>query len=336
MFPPKKLIGLELIGLFVMLLCAGSTWGSEAVGHDLDLALELVLRDESGIRFDVTQNELPVVFPLIGKSSSGVVGHSPTLAYSDFSFSFWENQLMPIDWKILPIIPNLSDTSREILEDGLSRGNNPRAFSVIGDCQSFPAVFMGIFDNPAAYELQSDQGYLEGAIAHFSGSFTRESAAVSNGFSVASVLSPLWASQVECLDAESPLECELRLQNPILVFINLGTNWQPIGDLSRQEYLRQIVEFSIDRGILPILSTKGDNNEGNQWINEETAHIALEYDIPLWNFWGSIQYLPQHGIDQDRDGDYLSLAAWNRRSYSGLRMLYQVYKALMELQAVAH
>ena len=112
----------------------------------------------------------------------------------------------------------------------------------------------------------------------------------------------------------------------------MGTNWQPIGDQPREEYLRQIVEYSINQGILPVLSTKGDNFEENHSINEGIARVAHEYDLPLWNFWQSIQYLPQHGIDKDRDGNYLSVAAWNKRSYSGLRMLHQVYDKLMEIQ----
>ena len=221
MFPRRKLIGLELIGLLVMLLCAGSTWGSEAVEHDLDRALGPVLQDESSTRFGTSQNELPVSYPLIDKNA-GAGGHSQTLAYSNFTISFWEHQLEPIDWKTLPIIPALSERALEILVDGLSRGNNPQAFSVIGDCQSFPPVFMGIFDTPGAYELARDEGYLQDAIMHFAGSFARQSASVSNGFSAANVLSPLWGDSELCFPNESPLECEFRIHEPIVVFINLG------------------------------------------------------------------------------------------------------------------
>jgi hypothetical protein len=99
--------------------------------------------------------------------------------------------------------------------------------------------------------------------------------------------------------------------------------------------LREIIEFAIERGVLPILSTKGDNVEGNHEINQGIAEVAAEFDLPLWNFWWTIQYLPQHGIDEDRGGNYLSVEAWNKRSYSGLRMLHIVYSELMELQANA-
>ncbi len=75
--------------------------------------------------------------------------------------------------------------------------------------------------------------------------------------------------------------------------------------------------------------------EGNHEINQGIAEVAAEFDLPLWNFWWTIQYLPQHGIDEDRGGNYLSVEAWNKRSYSGLRMLHIVYSELMELQANA-
>ena len=120
-----------------------------------------------------------------------------------------------------------------------------------------------------------------------------------------------------------------------VVFINLGTNWQPNGDITREDYLREIVELAIDRGVLPILSTKGDNIEGNHKVNEGIAKVASEYDIPLWNFWRSIQYLSGHGIDKDRGGNYLSVAAWNMRSYSGLRMLHAIHVELMGLHGAS-
>ena len=97
----------------------------------------------------------------------------------------------------------------------------------------------------------------------------------------------------------------------------------------------EIIEFAIARGILPVLSTKGDNVEGNHKINQGIVEVAAEFDLPLWNFWWTIQYLPQQGIDKDRGGNYLSVEAWNKRSYSGLRMLHLVYSELMELQANA-
>jgi hypothetical protein len=333
----RKTLGPGVIGFLIVLLCAGSTLGSEAVDLENSVPFQSSpsgdTTDDRVLEFGETEGGIPVSFPSRGDTTSAAVEHPGELSSADFAFVSLEIQEEPVDWKTLPIIPELSDAAREILLDGIAKGNNPQAFSIIGDCQSFPPVFMGIFDKPGAYELASDEGYLQESIDYFAGSFARQSASVNNGSSVASVLSPLWADHDRCQPNENPVECELRIHKPIAVFINFGTNWQVAGDLTREDYVRTLVELAIDHGVLPILSTKGDNSEGNHWINDGIAKVAYAYDIPLWNFWRSIQYLPQHGIDKDRDGNYLSVAAWNKHSYSGLRMLHGIYSELIELQA---
>ena len=76
-----------------------------------------------------------------------------------------------------------------------------------------------------------------------------------------------------------------------------------------------------------ILSTKGDNQEGDNSINLSIVRLAYEYDIPLWNFWAAIRDLPNHGLDEDPvDSNYLSVDAWNRRSFTGLRTLDRVWR----------
>ena len=55
-------------------------------------------------------------------------------------------QFDPEDWQDLPVLPELSPRALEILEDGLARGNNPRAFSKIGDCESQASWFLEPFD----------------------------------------------------------------------------------------------------------------------------------------------------------------------------------------------
>jgi hypothetical protein len=194
---------------------------------------------------------------------------------------------------------------------------------------------MGFYDEPGAYQLLEEDRYLEQSIHHFSGSFSRQSISVDNGFSVASVMSPMWTNLELCNSSETPLECEFRLQNPTVVFVNLGTNWHTGDDVRYDDYLREIVDFSIAHGVLPILSTKADNVEGDHDINEGIAMIAAEYDLPLWNFWRTVQILPGKGLDTERGGGYLSVGGWNVHSYSGLRMLHVIYTELLNLQVTS-
>ena len=62
--------------------------------------------------------------------------------------------LKPEQWKTLPVIPTVSDSVTEIYQRGIEMGNNPHAFSKIGDCGSTPAWFLGDFDRgPRYYRL---------------------------------------------------------------------------------------------------------------------------------------------------------------------------------------
>jgi hypothetical protein len=47
------------------------------------------------------------------------------------------------------------------------------------------------------------------------------------------------------------------------------------------------------------LATKADNLEGDERLNQITARLAYEYEIPLWNFWAAVQQLPGHGLQED-------------------------------------
>ncbi len=221
----------------------------------------------------------------------------------------------PIPWQQLPVIPDVSDVARAIYRQGLEAGNNPRAFSKIGDCESTPTWFLGDFDrDPPRYRL-GEYAYLQDVIDYFSGSFLRTSVAAGRGWSASSVLTPLWADPAQCQPGETPLDCELRLHRPSLAFVMLGTNDRWHQDVF-EESLRRILETLIARGVVPILATKADNLEGDGSLNATIARLALEYDLPLWNFWLAVQPLPGHGLQQD--GAHIT---WNYNHFDDPRAL---------------
>jgi len=240
----------------------------------------------------------------------------------------------------MPIIPVVSDTAREIYQRGLAMGNNPHAFSKVGDCQNVTTYFLATFDEPGSYSLGKKYAYLQDTIDYFHGSFGRESLAVKPGFNVAAVLSPLRSDKTVCKANESPLACELRVHRPAFAIISLEQWWggKPTDDYGT--YLRQIVEYTISQGVVPILATKADNIEGDNSINRTIAEIAYEYDIPLWNFWRAAHPLPNHGLIED--GFHLTFAgnrfddpvamksAWPWRNLTALQVLDAVRRGVTE------
>ena len=232
-------------------------------------------------------------------------------------------RLPPQDWQAWPVVPVVSETARRIYATGAAMGNDPRHFSKVGDCQNITEAFMGIYDLPDRYRLAEADAHLQSTIDAFAGSFGREGMAVKGGFNVASVLSPMWSDPDFCQPGETPLQCELRLHRPSIVFISMEVWFEGRTADAYAGYLRQIVEYTIAQGAVPVLATKADNVEGNHSINLATAMIAHEYDVPLWNFWLAVQPLADHGIDwaRDSDGFHLTVDAWNVRSYTALQVL---------------
>ena len=147
-----------------------------------------------------------------------------------------------------------------------------------------------------------------------------------DGGNAATQIATGWANRNWCEFSESPLDCELRLHKPSIIFIHIGTHWSGRND----QYLRQIVEKAIDQGALPIMVTKADNLEGDYSINRDIAQVALEYELPLFNFWATVQDLPNGGLDPYRQGGYMYLvsSALERQRTSALYMLDSVWRAV--------
>ena len=231
------------------------------------------------------------------------------------------------DWREAPIMPEISDRVVEIYEEGQRQGRNPDSFSVIGDCQSIPYVFMGPFGR-GAQEPDASESHLWNAINYFDSSFKRWSVTSRGGFTAASILNALQADSEECKPGETPLTCEFRLNNPAFVIITLET-WLDPDTIDRYEvYLRGILDTVIEKGAVPILLTKADSSElrgEKHVINPVIVNLAYEYQVPVVNFWRAAQYLDNYGIDPEREGFHLSQAGYNLKNVLALRALYAVW-----------
>ena len=129
------------------------------------------------------------------------------------------------DWRDWPVLPVVSDTAADIYWYGVQElGTDPHVISRIGDCHSEPNVFLGVYDSDY-YELSDENQYLKVVIDYFKGSFDTTSYAVHSGMSVSSVLTDVCADPDVCLDGETALDCEIRVHNPSIMFVNLGSNW---------------------------------------------------------------------------------------------------------------
>jgi len=244
-------------------------------------------------------------------------------------------------WMAMPAVPTkISDSMRSVYEKGLALGNDPKHFSIIGDCQNVSSYFLSVYDKPGEFTLGGEYTYLQPTIDYYQGSFSRKSLAVKGGFNVAAILSPLRADPKSCNQGESPLDCELRTWRPSVVFVSMETWWSEKPAEEYDKYMRRVIERILETGAVPILATKADNLEGNNAINATIAQIAYDYDIPLWNFWAAVQPLPNHGLSSDHfhltfarnffDDPVRMRSAWPWRNLTALQTLDAMHRGLTQ------
>ncbi|HMB22854.1 MAG: hypothetical protein ACM33V_02765 [Chloroflexota bacterium] len=245
------------------------------------------------------------------------------------------------EWQTLPVIPtSISAAMRAVYQRGLESGNDPKHFSVIGDCQNVSSYFLSVYDKPEEFSLGEEYAYLQPTIDYYQDSFSRKSLAVRGGFNVAAVQSPLRADPKSCNKNESPLDCELRTWKPSVVFISMETWWSEKPEAEYDKYMRRAIDRILETGAVPIIATKADNLEGDHGINRTIAQIAYDYEIPLWNFWSAVQPLPNHGLSPDNfhltfarnffDDPQRMKNAWPWRNLTALQVLDTVHKGLTE------
>jgi hypothetical protein len=222
---------------------------------------------------------------------------------------------------------------KAVYAQGLALGNNPRAFSKVGDCSGTPNWFLGDFDRGPRFYALGAHTDLASVIEHYAGSFERESLAAHPGFNAGSLFETWLVNPQVCEKGEGPLACEYRQQRPSVALILLGTNdvYHPE---TFESSMRQIIEYSLEQGVVPVLSTKADNLEGDNSLNPIIARLAAEYEAPLWNYWRVAQTLPDFGLQED--GAHLSWGAprfddplamqrgWPNRNLTALQVLAAV------------
>ena len=235
------------------------------------------------------------------------------------------------------MVPTVSPEMKVLFQHGLAKGNNPAVFSKIGDEETSALWFLTQYDmDPSNFHLGSHTE-LQPVIGHFSGSFGRVGPTAGTGYTTAAVLAPVTPGTKDCNPGETALDCELRVNNPSFAIVSLGTYqvWQPE---VFEPGLRQIIERLLQAEVVPILSTKADNLEGNQRINTIIARLAYEYNLPLWNFWREVQPLPGNGLQADHEHLTYSFSdfgnpfnfqfAWPCRNLTALQVLDSVYRGV--------
>ncbi|MBI1279854.1 MAG: LysM peptidoglycan-binding domain-containing protein [Anaerolineaceae bacterium] len=198
---------------------------------------------------------------------------------------------------IVVMPPQTVQTVRMIYTVGQAFKRNPTAFSKLGDSTIENPYFLARFDT-TDYNL-GNYSYLQTTIDAFRGSFGRDSVAVRRGLHSWSVYDPMWTDTSQCRMGETMLLCEIRLNNPMMLIIKLGSNDVGVPDQFEANMRRLVVDTTM-QGVIPVLSTKADRHEGSDINNEIIRKLAAEYSIPLWDFDLLAGTLPARGLGEDQ------------------------------------
>ncbi len=200
---------------------------------------------------------------------------------------------------------------REIYVRGQEMGRDPHAFSKLGDSLIANPYFLRVFDqkdpNLGTYNL-GDYAFLQDVIDYYAGSFDRYGVGIHVGLHTWSVFDPMWANKKWCKPNENLLDCEIRLNNPSVMLVLLGTN-DDAPQVTFETSYDKIVSHIIDQGVAPVLFTKADRFEGDNRNNESIKKIAEKYKVPLVDFDKLADTLPNRGTGPDNI--HLSIAPSN-------------------------
>lgn len=203
------------------------------------------------------------------------------------------NNLTLADFLIMP--PKVVENIRAVYDYGKILNRNPRAFSKLGDSTIENPHFLTRFDE-SGYNL-GVYAYLQPVIDYYHGSFSRQSRAVIRGLHTWSVLDPMWAAG--CLPGENMLACEFRIHNPAIIFVRLGSNDKGV-PASTEKHLREVINYCLGNGVIPIMGTKADRFDGAENINNQIIRqLAAELKVPLWDFDLLAGTIPGRGLGPD-------------------------------------
>ena len=212
------------------------------------------------------------------------------------------------------IILRVTHTSLGIFQKGQLLGNRPNVFAKVGDSITSDQLFLyaigyGRIDYGQYEYLRDTVAYFSQRRARTHNSFANNSVAAAMSWTTSDVLYAGNAPSRICRTEETPLECEYRLTRPSIALIMFGTNdINTVDHVIFEENLREIIDISIDMGVIPVVSTIPDHfllesyphavgrrERFNNIIRLVTAH----YDTPLWDYWQIMQWLPNNGINDD-------------------------------------
>jgi len=181
--------------------CWGERTGLETPDTTVDeYVAEVTALPTTQITQTVSEEYLPTETPV---PFSEQVEPSPTISKTPLPnyTPTPDTRQKPEQWRSWPVVPTLSPWLDEIYIQGVNAGNDPKAFSKIGDCQNIPEAFLGIYAIPGRYYFNESSEYLQETVDHFTDSFAYDNITVDGGFNFPAIFATFF--DPDCKNARS-------------------------------------------------------------------------------------------------------------------------------------
>lgn len=198
-----------------------------------------------------------------------------------------------------------------IYHRGVSHGNRAAVFAKVGDSISVDGgyflvpVGMG-WANYGSTPYQETADYFSATLVREGNSFSQWSKSTIGGITSTGLIDQSQIGRRGC--EQPPLMCEYDEIRPSLAIILIGSNDSgfgvPLGTFETS--LRQIIEISLNRDIIPVLSTlprwmgKGDAYPRHtELFDAVIVRLAKEYGVPWVDLRAVLEPLPHWGLSSD-------------------------------------
>jgi hypothetical protein len=199
-----------------------------------------------------------------------------------------------------------------IFARGQTLGNHALVFAKVGDSITLSSSYLYAIGE-GHFDL-GDYAHLNAIIRYFTAvtvndsyrnSFNHQPASAGVGWSAFHVFDVTSPKPSYCGVYETPIACEYRALKPSFSVIMVGTN--DVGyrtDAQFESDLRRIIDFSIEKGVIPILSTIppqiGTHNPHRVAdFNQIVLALADEYHLPYMNYYDEMMRLSDWGLTTD-------------------------------------
>ena len=203
----------------------------------------------------------------------------------------------------VPLLSNVSQAMIEVFQRGQTLGNHANVVTKVGDSVSANPLYLTPMQRDD-YDL-GPYDFLEDTIKYYGPSLAESSVAARLGMTTYVIFDPLWADKERCQPGESPLDCEYRRKQPAVAMIMFGPNdVRHMTDADFDIQMRRVVDETLDKGIIPVLSTFSVDPDDALWwqalnFNLRLSEIADDDQVPLINLWAAARFLPGYGLDSD-------------------------------------